>query len=494
MTIVTKRESVFIKIKDLSKKEITDIKNKLSFKFYAKDAICNDCDNRNEKHNDLCDSCANYTGGFELAKTVKIKNNSYLKIPVGSSEKILTALSYSGHAIEVRDKSPINLIKSIEFLGTLSEEQRRAVDSLKKNPRGVLKAPARSGKTVMSTVLICELGGKTLILASQRDWLMGFKETFIGSKTQKPLTDLNPKRIKLCKTLKDFQETDICLATVQTFYSDGGETLLTQIRDLFTTIVVDEVHTGAANKYIDILGKLNTRHTIGLSATPSRKDSRFILVTNVLGPIVYEAKVQQMKPLVRIVRSPYSKSYRGNVPWARIVSAMENDKARLKLIAEWAIKDAKEGHLVLIPLTQVKPITELIKIINEMAGKQLAYPFTGQLKKDVRDSTIQKAREYKIKILVGTAKVLSVGINIPRASALYEVILSSNLEAAEQRMTRVLTKVDKPQPIIRFFLDDFSIRRNCMRNEYFNMLRPKLRPLVGEAEELALKSYFSGKS
>lgn len=94
--------------------------------------------------------------------------------------------------------------------------------------------------TVMGTVLVSRVGQKTLILASQRDWLMGFRETFVGSDTQPALTNLDPSRIKLCKTLKDFQDTDICLATVQTFYSPGGEKLLRKIRDFFGVVLVDE--------------------------------------------------------------------------------------------------------------------------------------------------------------------------------------------------------------------------------------------------------------
>jgi superfamily II DNA or RNA helicase len=149
----------------------------------------------------------------------------------------------------------------------------------------------------------------------------------------------------------------------------------------------------------------------------------------------------------------------------------------------------------LIPMAQVKPVKALIAKINELAGKKLAFEFSGSMKKEDRDSYIQQAREYKIKILVGTQKVLSVGINIPRASMLYELVMSSNIPGAQQRFARVLTPMEgKPPPGIRFFLDDMNVRRNCMRNEYHNCLRPVFNPLISAETQKQLNAYLNQSS
>jgi superfamily II DNA or RNA helicase len=495
MTVkVIKREAVFIPIKGIPVKALNRVKEKLSFKFYSEPA-CKKCDNLPYRHNDLCDQCPAYSGGYDLASRVVVKEKKYLKIPVGSSAGILEYLNGQHVDTRIVDKSPETKIAKIKFTGTLKPEQETSVDHVIAGIRGVLKAPPRSGKTVMATAVVCKLHKKTLILASQRDWLMGFHETFVGSKTQKPLTDLDPKRIKICKTLKEFEETDVCLATVQTFYSENGERLLRKIRDMFEVVIMDEVHTSAADKYVKIVARLNFRYGIGLSGTPSRKDGKYILVENVLGPIIHEVEVKGLRPHIFLTKTKYQKAYKGNVPWTRMVSSIENDKERLKLIAKCAIKDAEAGHMVMIPFSQVKPINSLIELINKMAGKKLAYPFTGQLKKGVRDETIQMAREYKIKILIGTLKIMSTGINIPRASMLYEVAMSSNAENAEQRMRRVLTPWEgKPTCGIRYFLDNMNVRKNCMRNEYFKVMLPKIKPVITDEQRIHLKDYFSVKT
>jgi superfamily II DNA or RNA helicase len=296
--------------------------------------------------------------------------------------------------------------------------------------------------------------------------------------------------------MEDFEKYDVCLVTVQTFHNERGQKLLKKIRDMFTVLVVDEVHMSAAQKYASAVAKLNTRYRIGLSGTPSRKDGRMVIADSLFGPILFKAKVEQLRPRVALVRTEYTRpKSKGRGPlWATIVKNIETDPKRLKLIAKWAIKDAKAGHMVLIPLSQVVPIKALTLAINKLAGKRMAHAFWGGLKKDKRKQLIQDARTYKARILVGNSKLVSVGTNIPRASAIYYCHLSSNLENAEQRIARVLTPWDdKPQPLLRIFLDNCDVARSCLRNEWFRAIRPKFKPIISDVDDKVLKSHLSGK-
>ena len=246
-----------------------------------------------------------------------------------------------------------------------------------------------------------------------------------------------------------------------------------------------------APKFSYVISRLNVEYGFGLSGTPSRKDGRYVLAENLVGPILYIMKVPQVKPRVRLVRTEYSKADK-NVPWVNMVSYLENNTARLKLIAKYAIHDAQQGHMVLIPLVRVKAIKKLVAIINGYQ-KVRAYPFWGGLKKTERDKTIEMARQYKARIIVGNSKLISTGINIPRASAIYDVTPSSNLENCTQRVTRVLTPwKDKPQPLWRLFLDDMNVRRCCMNNEWWNCMA-KYKPDISEKDTLALKAYLAPK-
>lgn len=494
-TTVVRREAAFIPIKDLTPKLVQRLKEKLTFSFFNKEKICQECEWYAERINDVCESCANYRGSYELANQVKVGDNKYLKVPLGSWPTTKEYLERQGLDTVVKSKHPKTEIAEFKFKGEFREGQEAAIEAMLKYKRGILSAPPRSGKTLMGTVLTSRLKVKTLILASQRDWLMGFQETYIGSKTQEALTDLDPKRIKLCKTLKDFETHDICLATVQTFYSPAGEKLLRKIRDMFTCILIDEVHTVGADKYSMIASRLNAKYFIGFSGTPTRKDERETLFENIIGPVFYKMETKRMVPEVRLTRTGFTRvSKKGTVPWARLVSGLENDKKRIQVIASQALKDVESGHMVLIPVAQVKPVNKIVEEINKQAGKTIAYAFTGSLKKEDRDAYIQKARAYKIKVLVGTQKILSVGINIPRASCIFEVCMSSNLQAAQQRMARVLTHTDdKPRPIIRYFLDECTVRKSCMRNEFYRVLMPVFKPMISTKDKEMIESYFRSK-
>lgn len=494
--VIHGREAFFIRKKDLNPDTIDLIQQAYTFRFYEEKS-CDKCEWKPDRHSDICDNCAAFKGGAVLAKDVKVGKNAYLSTPIGDAKGLKKLLAKQGFEdVTLKRHFPNKeFSRKIRFTGTLKGTQPEAVEAMVTKKRGVCKAPPRSGKTVMSSAAICRIGKKTIIMASQRDWLVGFYETFVGSKTQTPLTNASKEKIGFARTYEEFIKYDICLVTTQTFWSEKGEKLLQRIKNMFAVIVIDEVHTSAANKYASVIAKLNCEWKIGLSGTPSRKDGRFTIAKALIGPNLYDMQVERSRPTIRLVRTQYTRVYKGQVPWTSMVSSLEKDPKRLKLIAEWALKDAKDGHMVLIPLSQVTPIKALVLAINKIAGKKVAYPFYGQVKKPDRDLTIERAREFKIRIIVGNTKLLSTGINIPRASALYDVAMSSNLENCEQRVSRILTPwEDKPPPILRIFLDNMNVRKNCLRNEYFQCVRPRFKPIISAKDEEVLKGYFKEKA
>lgn len=501
------REALFIRQKDIPSPLQQDIIYKYNLLFFE-DKACKKCEflpdrlSSKTKLSPNCESCAAFKGGVQLATNCSLNKKKYLKIPLGDEKNLKQFLLKNNFHLKVKKyHKDIPFSKSIKFTGTYrGKYQEEAVEAILKGKRGIIKSRARSGKTVMVAAAICEVGKKTLIIASQREWLLGFKETFIGSKTQEPLTTCKPKQIGLCKSYDDFLKYDICLATVQTFHSEKGQKLLRRVRDLFSFIAIDEVHLSSAFKYARVIASLNSEYMIGVSATPSRKDKKFSISRNLIGPNLYEAEVPIVRPTIRLVRTEYVVKNKGFTPWTRIVSSLENDKQRLKLIAKWAVQDAKNGHMILIPFSQVKPIKKLVTLINDLAGEKIAYPFWGGLTgknskgEKLRDVYLQAARKYKIKVLVGNAKLLSTGTNIPRASALYEIILSSNAENAEQRFSRVLTPwEDKPAPIIRYFLDNINVRRRCLASEWYQVMLKTFNPIISDVDNLLMKNYLSGK-
>lgn len=441
-----------------------------------------------------CEACAAYKGSTRLASKVTVGQHKYIATPLGDYSGLCKLIRSKGD-IQLVEKHPVIPIKPIHFTGSLRDYQKEAVEKCISGQKGVLQSDPRTGKTVMLTAIIANLSVKSLIIASQRDWLVNFYETFVGSPTQQGFTDLDKSRIGFCKKLKDFERYDVCLATVQTFHSEAGQKLLKQLRDKFTLVGIDEVHTSSANRYIQEISRFNCKYKIGLTGTPDRKDGKYPLTEAVVGPVLYHSKTERLRPAIRLVRTNYHKTMKTTV-WSYIVRNMENDKARQKLICEWAIRDMQAGHVVLIPFSQVKPILSMVKLINDTYGSQIAYPFYGGIKKEIRDKTIEDARKKKIKIIVGNMRLLSTGINIgPASSLFYGVSPSSNIPQCIQRVSRILTPCeDKPQPILRMFLDDSNIARACMNNEYWNCIKPTFNPIISDKDKETLYAYLKQKS
>lgn len=518
---VFEREAFFIRREDIQPSARRELIDAYTFRFYEEKA-CEKCEYLPDRHMDgVCDNCAAYEGGARLAEEVKIKERKYIRFPVGDRKTLVRNLRRHNVLSDLQvptwvnkhpDHEKTKFHKPIKFLGQWrGPYQEEAHNAFIKVKKGVIKAPPRSGKTVIGSAITCTLGLKTLIVTVQSEWLKGFYETFCGSESQEPLTTAvgsgvtaaeqrafwksGKKRasVGFCRTFEDFQRHDVCLATVQSLYSERGLKMLRKIRDMFSVIIVDEVHTAAAPKFSMILAALNAEYILGLSGTPTRKDQRHAIMHQLIGPIVYEAKVERLKPTVRLVRTEYVDNNRKS-EFVNTVTRMENNKPRLNLIAKWAIKDMEDGHMVIIPLTRVKAVALLVDIINKKAGAKVAEAFYGNIKGEERERLIQAARKYKVKILVGNAKLVSTGVNIPRASAIYDVALSSNVENCEQRVSRVLTPYDgKPPPLLRMFLDDMGIRRNCMRNEWWQCIWKVFRPRISEPDHMTLKGYLSGK-
>lgn len=218
-----------------------------------------------------------------------------------------------------------------------------------------------------------------------------------------------------------------------------------------------------------------------------------LLIYGLLGPVFYTNEVKRLKPRLEVKQS----GFKGPVPqsWTYIVRKLENDPKRLKVIAQEAIADVKAGHLVVIPFTRIPVIKALTRAINKLHGKRIAAEFHGGVKKEDRKAVIERARDYKFKVVVGNTSLLSTGINIPRASMLYQVTPASNIPKAQQRFSRVLTPMEgKPNPVIKYFLDDVDVVRRCMQKEHWQCMIPMFKPMISDKVKEQLSQYFKGSS
>jgi superfamily II DNA or RNA helicase len=495
---IYKAEAYLINQRNLTKSQVNKAIELFTYRFYE-EKMCKKCDNLPDRHNEVCEECNAYVGQRQLAKSVTLGDKKFLSMPRGGRDRIQRWLKYcdiQNFKIVDRTPEPVPFKRAIQFRGTLKDFQIEAKDATLKHKSGFIKSPPRSGKTVIGAAVICEIGAKTLILASQTEWLSQFRETFVGSSTVKAFTNAKQSQIKICKTYEDFVKTDICLSTFSKFMSPKGRELLQRIKDLFHVVIVDEAHMVPALETSRVLSVLNSTYRVGLTATPERKrEIEFAVAENLFGKVYYESKVTRLRPIIDVLTTnqTFDIKSRSQFAFNFLKSRMESNKVRRSLVVKEALRLVKEeDHMVLIPLSRVKSILDYVREINEEAEDRIAMPFFGGLKKDQRMKIIEDARNYKTKIIVGNIALLSTGLNIPRASALFEMGGTSNIPKAEQRYSRVLTPMEgKPQPKIIFVLDEGDVPRATFRNEYFNALLARFQPEFPAGIRELIEEYLS---
>lgn len=352
-----------------------------------------------------------------------------------------------------------------------------------------------SHNTVMATTAICRIGKKAIILAHQRDWLNNFAETFLGSPTQDAFTDATPERIKFCKTLQDFETADVAFATIQQFMSPKGQLMLQKIRSMFETLVTDECHMAPALQSSKIIAQFNARYRFGLTGTPERKNAEeFVAVDNLFGPTIYKTKVDKLIPQFEAVYTGCKIEVKGHsqASWPRFQSSLENDTKRTNLLVKTITDGIEKNHMVLVPCARVKTVFKLVRLINHYFGEEVAKPFTGSLKAEQRNKLIEDARNYKVKCIVGVGKIVSTGLNIPRASMLVDHVPTNNRPGAIQRISRILTPYkDKPAPVYVRLLDEGKGSRLCFRSEWWSAIYKEFKPTMSKATQAKLKGYLA---
>ena len=178
---------------------------------------------------------------------------------------------------KIIEGDPIN----IQFKGGLREEQKPIEDVYLKHAYeqggGIISLRCGGGKTVLSLHIISVLKVKTIVVV-HKDFLMTQWRDRI-------LEFLPGARIgKIQQNTIDIDNKDIVLAMVQSLsmkeYDDGTF-------DSFGLAVFDERHHLGAEVFQKSMAKVASKYSLGLSATPKRKDGLTKVFEWFIGPIVF---------------------------------------------------------------------------------------------------------------------------------------------------------------------------------------------------------------
>jgi DNA excision repair protein ERCC-3 len=143
---------------------------------------------------------------------------------------------------------------------------------------GIIVMPCGSGKTMVGAEICTRIGLQCLIVTTRQpqQWRDTFLKTYHCNACHIQILGQNNSTMEL---------SPIVITTYSMLCTRGFHPLLTLLKHTeMGTLILDEVHTSAAQQYMTHLKKrISARYCIGLTATPLREDDEFGKVIEYIG-------------------------------------------------------------------------------------------------------------------------------------------------------------------------------------------------------------------
>jgi len=277
---------------------------------------------------------------------------------------------YEEDEFEIEQPEALKKLNGILYKNYQAEAIQKAI----LHRRGVIDAPARSGKTVIAAGIISTVQSTfdcpSLFLVNTKDILYQTKEAFDSYGIPCGLMgdgnkDLDSKNIiATFQTMKEYTDVDYL--------------------SRFGIIIVDEAHHASkeGGAYWKILMSSLAPFKIGLTASVPSKEEKRIVMEAILGPVIYkvpQSKAKEMgatvKAKLKFIKAPEVSTFVKKMAYqdAYQKGIIEN-RSLNRLIVNTAAEYIQEGSTVLILVTRVQHGFHLEKIFN-LLFPQYEVPF-----------------------------------------------------------------------------------------------------------------------
>ncbi len=356
-----------------------------------------------------------------IIKNMAMIRQGLVAIPVGRQDLIP-----NDH--EVTDKRVLKPEEFPEFNLELRPSQQSVYDEI--GDGGIINAWVSWGKTFTGLAIAGKLGQKTLVvthtLALRKQWedevekVFGFKAGIIGS-----------GKFEIDKP--------VVIGNIQSLYRK-----IPQIRQLFGTIILDEMHHCSAPTFSRIIDKNCARYKIGLTGTLERKDGRHVVFRDYFGSnVLRPPKENFMMPKIHILPMDIRFMDGNSIPWANRINELAYNPEYQHSVAMTASSYAAKGHKVLVVSDRV----DFLKNCAKLTGDN-AVCVTGAVHHEDRGEIINQIYEDK-DVLYGTQAIFSEGISLNILSCLILATPVNNEPLLTQLIGRIIRDYEgKQQPIV----------------------------------------------
>lgn len=376
-----------------------------------------------------------FSGQNEVFRNyININDMKYFKIPRGICLK-----EFGTCKTVLKDPKQIDFKLKSNF--EMRPEQFEIVENISKTfqenktVNTIIIRPTAFGKTFTAVNCISKLKLKTLIVVNRDSLVKQWK---------KQCQDYFPENtVGLLQGQTRELDADIIITTVQTISlkSELSETLLNSLK--IGILIIDEIHTISADKFIKVLFKSNMPVRIGLTATLERIDCKEQLVIQHLSNLnqIKHVKKQQ-ETMVHFVKTGYPftvipNEFSDKMNYSLMLNKLSLDESRNNLIVEEIKKYiGSENHILVVSdrISQLEYLHSFFKDISTICTSKTKPDFTKQ-------------------IVFGITSIVGTGLDIPTLNVLVFAMPKKNIV---QILGRVFRK-KHPQVHILDFIDSSGI-------------------------------------
>lgn len=413
------------------------------------------------------------------------KDRQFFKI-INASQIILIPRYFGLRRLKkslVRDDIEDGQQIHLQFQGTLRDHvpQQKAVDAtLRRFYRtdfqcgGYLKLPTGFGKTTCALKIISELGRKTLILVHNTLLLDQWK-----ARIGEFLPAASMLLIQGQKYKYEDAHIDIVIAMVQTLSRRKEKDALVHLSNV-GLLIVDECHHVPTESLQDALLNLprTPRYTLGLTATPDRRDNCGKAIEWILGPLIFSYDGSSSGTKTKVCRldfrSDVEVSYFGasdqKINLSKLNSDLAKNKARNDFIVDKILQVLPTGRKILVLTDRVFHVKILLAYLqNSKAQLESSWgrEFTfGACMSTNKQVALQSMHTWDI--IVSTFQLFREGIDVPTLDTLVLANPVTNIEQSVGRIQRYAAK--KKYPLVMDIVDnniDVLTRFYFKRNRFY---------------------------
>lgn len=334
------------------------------------------------------------------------------------------------------------------FMGSLRPCQQEVVDAylLPEAHDGMICLQTGGGKTVCALYIASQIRLRTLIVVHNtflKDQWVDRIKTFL------PDASIGSIQGETMDTNKD-----IIIAMIQSL------SMKDYPKEIFHGIgltIVDECHHIASEVFSQAFQKITSKHMLGLSATPDRKDGLMYVIEWFLGPILYKSdtsdKIDHGVKVEVYEHSPDDIEFnkilynaQGVMNVAGMINKLSEYIPRTKFLCEIIHDILKEN-----PDRQLIVMSDRVqhcKDILEMLQRDDACFLAKEVKADKREEYCRTKR-----ILIATYQLTKEGFDVPSLNTLVMATPRPDIDQIVGRILRVEKSSRKIQPLIVDIVD-----------------------------------------